>query len=45
MLTAADGLQTPSAVLMRSGQIYVLSSAHFTHVDPHILVADFVPST
>jgi DNA-binding beta-propeller fold protein YncE len=41
----ADGLQTPSAVLVRSGRIYVLSSAHFTHVDPNILVADFAPST
>jgi sugar lactone lactonase YvrE len=40
VLTAADGLQTPSAVLVRSGRIYVLSSAHFTHTDPNILVAD-----
>jgi sugar lactone lactonase YvrE len=40
VLTAADGLQTPSAVLVRAGQIYVLSSAHFTHTDPNILVAD-----
>ena len=31
--------------LVRSGRIYVLSSAHFTHVDPNILVADFAPST
>jgi hypothetical protein len=45
VLTAADGLQTPSAVLVRSGRIYVLSSAHFTHVDPNILVADFAPTT
>jgi hypothetical protein len=45
LLTAAEGLQTPSAVLVRSGRIYVLSSAHFTHVDPNILVADFAPST
>ena len=45
VLTAADGLQTPSAALVRSGRIYVLSSAHFTHVDPNILVADFAPST
>jgi hypothetical protein len=41
VLTAADGLQTPSAVLARPGRIYVLSSAHFTHTDPNILVADF----
>jgi hypothetical protein len=45
VLTAANGLQTPSAVLVRPGQIYVLSSAHFTHADPNILVADFAPST
>jgi hypothetical protein len=45
VLTAADGLQTPSAVLVRPGRIYVLSSAHFTHADPNILVADFAPST
>jgi hypothetical protein len=45
VLTATDGLQTPSAVLVRSGRIYVLSSAHFTHVDPNILVADFALST
>jgi sugar lactone lactonase YvrE len=41
LLTSADGLQTPSAVLVRSDRIYVLSSAHFTHTDPNILVADF----
>jgi sugar lactone lactonase YvrE len=41
VLTAADGLQTPSAVLVRPGRIYVLNSAHFTHTDPNILVADF----
>jgi hypothetical protein len=41
LLTAADGLQTPSAVLVQPGRIYVLSSAHFTHTDPNILVADF----
>jgi hypothetical protein len=40
VLTAADGLQTPSAVLVESGRIYVLNSAHFTHTDPNILVAD-----
>jgi hypothetical protein len=45
VLTAADGLQTPSAALVRPGRIYVLSSAHFTHVDPNILVADFALST
>jgi hypothetical protein len=43
LLTATDGLQTPSAVLEESGRIYVLSSAHFTHTDPNILVADFAP--
>jgi hypothetical protein len=41
VLTAAAGLQTPSAVLVRSDRIYVLNSAHFTHTDPNILVADF----
>jgi hypothetical protein len=40
VLTAADGLQTPSAVLVQPGRIYVLNSAHFTHTDPNILVAD-----
>jgi hypothetical protein len=40
VLTAAAGLQTPSAVLVQPGQIYVLNSAHFTHTDPNILVAD-----
>jgi sugar lactone lactonase YvrE len=41
VLTAAAGLQTPSAVLVRADRIYVLNSAHFTHTDPNILVADF----
>jgi hypothetical protein len=45
LLTAADGLQTPSAVLVQSDRIYVLSSAHFTHTDPNILVADFAANS
>ena len=38
-LTAADGLSNPSAVAVRGGTVYVLSSAYVTRTDPNILLA------
>jgi MFS family permease len=39
VLTAADGLSTPSAVAVRGRTVYVTSGAYFTGVDPNLLMA------
>jgi len=39
VLTAADGLSTPSAVGVRGRTVYVTSAAYFTGVDPNLLMA------
>lgn len=39
VLTAADGLSTPSAVAVRGSTVYVTSAAYFTGVDPNLLMA------
>jgi len=39
VLTAADGLSNPSAIAVRGGTVYVLSSAYVTRTDPNILLA------
>ena len=39
VLTAADGLSTPSAVAVRDRTVYVTSAAYYTGVDPNLLVA------
>ena len=39
VLTAADGLSTPSAVAVRGRTVYVTSAAYFTGVDPSLLAA------
>jgi sugar lactone lactonase YvrE len=39
VLTAADGLSTPSAVAVRGRTVYVTSAAYFTGVDPNLLMA------
>ena len=39
VLTATDGLSTPSAVAIRGDTVYVLSAAYLTQADPNILLA------
>lgn len=39
VLTAADGLSTPSAVAVRGRTVYVTSAAYYTGVDPNLLGA------
>ncbi|MFC4070190.1 hypothetical protein [Actinoplanes subglobosus] len=39
VLTAADGLSNPTAVLVRGDRIYVTSAAYTTQRDPNLLVA------
>jgi hypothetical protein len=41
LLTAADGLSTPTSVRIRNGAMYVTSAAYFTGADPDLLVAPF----
>ncbi|MFE2581066.1 hypothetical protein [Streptomyces sp. NPDC059378] len=39
MLTAADGLQNPTSLAVRSGTAYIASGAYFTNTDPNVLTA------
>jgi streptogramin lyase len=39
VLSAADGLQNPTAVAIRGRQVYVTDSAYFTGTDPNLLIA------
>ncbi|MFC8519344.1 hypothetical protein [Streptomyces sp. NPDC057257] len=39
VLTAADGLSTPSSVAVRRSAVYVTSAAYFTGMDPNLLTA------
>jgi hypothetical protein len=39
LLTAADGLSTPTAVRVHGDDLYVTSAAYFTSTDPNLLVA------
>ncbi|MBE8517388.1 hypothetical protein ILP97_07690 [Amycolatopsis sp. H6(2020)] len=39
LLTAADGLQTPTSVAVHGSKVYVPSAAYLTNTDPHLLVA------
>ncbi|MEU5041680.1 SMP-30/gluconolactonase/LRE family protein [Streptomyces griseorubiginosus] len=39
VLTAADGLQTPTSVAVQGGKVYVPSAAYLTDEDPNLLVA------
>jgi hypothetical protein len=41
VLSAADGLSTPTSVAVRGSTIYVPSAAYFTNKDPNLLVARF----
>lgn len=41
VLTTADGLSNPTAVLIRDGKVYVPSAAYTTQQDPNLLVARF----
>jgi hypothetical protein len=38
VLTAADGLSTPSTVAVRGSTVYVTSAAYYTGVDPNLLI-------
>ena len=40
VLTGADGLEGPTAIAIRHGELYVLSAAFLLQKDPNILVAD-----
>src|SRR6266478_3258590 len=40
VLTGADGLEGPTAIAIRQGEMYVLSAAFLLQKDPNILVAD-----
>jgi len=40
VLTGADGLEGPTAIAIRQGELYVLSAAFLLQKDPNILVAD-----
>ena len=40
VLTGADGLEGPTAIAIRQGELYVLSAAFLLKKDPNILVAD-----
>ena len=39
VLTAADGLQTPTSVAVHGNTVYVPSAAYLTNEDPNLLVA------
>ncbi|MFI6464038.1 hypothetical protein [Streptomyces sp. NPDC050538] len=39
VLTAADGLQNPTAIEVRGNSVYVLNAAYVTAEDPNVLVA------
>ncbi|QNP68090.1 hypothetical protein IAG44_00425 [Streptomyces roseirectus] len=39
VLTAADGLRTPTSVAVHGGRVYVPSAAYLTGTDPNLLVA------
>ncbi|MGW0629134.1 DUF6923 family protein [Streptomyces sp. NPDC002758] len=39
VLTAADGLSTPTSIAVRGSAVYVPSGAYFTGVDPNLLLA------
>lgn len=39
VLTAADGLSTPTSVAVQGSAVYVPSAAYFTGVDPNLLLA------
>ncbi|MEU5313305.1 hypothetical protein [Streptomyces sp. NPDC021562] len=39
VLTAADGLQTPTSVAVHGNKVYVPSAAYLTNEDPNLLVA------
>ncbi|MEU0677239.1 hypothetical protein ABZ330_30925 [Streptomyces sp. NPDC006172] len=39
VLTAADGLQTPTSVAVHGSKVYVPSAAYLTNEDPNLLVA------
>lgn len=39
VLTAADGLQTPTSVAVHGSKVYVPSAAYLTNADPNLLVA------
>jgi sugar lactone lactonase YvrE len=39
VLTAADGLSTPTAVAVRGSTVYVTSAAYYTNADPNLLLA------
>jgi hypothetical protein len=41
LLSAADGLSTPTSVRIHNGIMYVTSAAYFTGTDPNLLVAPF----
>jgi len=41
LLTAADGLSTPTSVRLRNDTMYVTSAAYFTGTDPNLLVTHF----
>jgi hypothetical protein len=40
VLTGADGLEGPTSIAIRQGELYVLSAAFVLQKDPNILVAD-----
>jgi hypothetical protein len=39
VLTAADGLQNPTSIVLRGGVAYVFDAAYVTHTDPNLLRA------
>ena len=39
VLTAADGLQTPTSVAVHGSRVYIPSAAYLTNTDPNLLVA------
>lgn len=40
LLSAADGLSTPTSVKVRDHTLYVTNAAYFTATDPNLLIAD-----
>lgn len=40
VLTAEDGLRTPTATAVQGGTVYVTSAAYFVQQDPNLLLAD-----
>jgi hypothetical protein len=39
VLTAADGLQTPTSVAVNGSSVYIPSAAYLTNQDPNLLIA------